>query len=113
MTITHIKKQTFQWAAYEDGSTETPNLTSTGQARDIIFTDAATSYHNNSTSSIQTQWILVNNKTLKVTVTYGCVDNLTQRWEVGIQALESAQNYYKNNFKYICTELTQESDHLF
>ena len=113
MTTTDIKKQTFQWAAYEDGSTETPNLTSTDQARDIIFTDAAKSQQNSNTNSIQTQWTLVNNKTLKLTVKYGCVDGVIQRPEVGIQTLESAQNYYKNNFKYICTELTQESDHLF
>lgn len=113
MTTTDIKKQTFQWVAHEDGSTKNPILTSTAQARDIIFTDAATSYHNSNASSIQTQWTLVNNKTLKLTVKYGCVDGVSQRWEVGIQTLESAQNYYKNNFNYVCTELTQESDHLF
>ena len=113
MATTDIKKQTFQWVAREDGSTETPNFTSIDQARDIIFTEAAKSHHNNNTNSIQTQWALINNKTLKFTIKYGTVDGVIQRPEVGIQTLESGQNYYKNNFNYICTELTQESDHLF
>lgn len=103
------KKQTFKWVAIEDGSTVTPTLTSVDQARGIIFTDAATAYHNSSTNHDTIQWALDGNKTLKCTVEY----DGSKDWAPGIATLESANNYYKTDYTYVCTELTEASDHLF
>ena len=111
--MSDVKKQTFKWVAFEDGSTITPTLTSTDQARGIIFTDAATSYHNDTTNYIQIQWALDGDKTLKCTVQYGNNNAVVSEWFPGIATLESAENYYKNDYNYVCTELTEESDHLF
>ena len=107
------KKQTFKWVAFEDGSTITPTLTSTDQARGIIFTDAATSYHNDTANYIQIQWALDGDKTLKCTVQYGDNNAVVSEWFPGIATLESANNYYKTDYTYVCTELTDSADHLF
>ena len=105
------KKQTFKFYAHEDGSTTTATLTSVDQARDIIFTDAAKAYHDNTANRSQIQWALDGNKTLKCTVSYGNDDAVAKDWAPGIATLESANNYWKT--PYICEELTGDSDHLF
>ena len=111
--MSDTKKQTFKWVAYEDGSTATPTFTSTDQARGVVFTDTATAYHNDTANYKQIQWALDGDKTLKCTVSYGNSNAVVSTWFPGIATLESANNYYKNDFDYACTELTSDSDHLF
>ncbi|OUU37035.1 MAG: hypothetical protein CBC16_09655 [Verrucomicrobia bacterium TMED56] len=111
--MSNDKKQTFKWVAPEDGSTETATFTSTDQARGIVFTDAATAYHNDANNFRQIQWALVDNKTLKCTILYGNDSGVAKDFPPGIATLESADNYYDEANIYHCTELTDDSDHLF
>ena len=110
-----LKKQTFKWVAKEDGSTTTPTLTSVDQAKGIIFTDAGKAHWADASNYLQIEWALPDNKTLKCTVKYGTEDGITAKKEPvsGIATLESASNYYKTDYLYSCTELTDNADHLF
>ena len=107
------KKKTFKWVAIEDGSTVTPTLTSVDQAKGIIFTDAAIAHWNDTANYIQIQWALDGDKTLKCTLSYGYDAGSNKEMHPGIATLESANNYYKTDYTYVCTELTDNADHLF
>jgi hypothetical protein len=46
-------------------------------------------------------------------VQYGDNNAVVSEWFPGIETLESADNYYKTDYTYVCTELTDSADHLF
>ncbi len=111
MANTDLKKQTFNWTMREDGSTVAPTFTSTDQARGIIFTDAATTYHNDTANFIQIQWALADDKNLRCTVLYGNENATPKEWKDGIATLEAANNYYKTDYDFSCSK--EATPHLF
>lgn len=116
------KKQTFTYKKF-DAITTGLSWSTVAEARADVFSTAGLAYQNDSNNYDQIQWALVDNATLKMTVSYGGTVSATD-WAPGVKTLHDANNWYKmeggtdpngwnNMLVWDCTELTGESDHLF